>query len=266
MPMDQSGFDRIYRGSLVEGPRNFKMSQRAKGLMSYGISGAIGGTIGSTVGSYAGATLSAQTGGDPYEGMAIGGTIGGIAGAGVAVAGTALARNIKPIAGKAADTMLDVGINAATAIKSALAPEALKETGLKALGGAKTIGKLGFNTASVGIGVAGRAVNTAGFVGSLLTSEYKEGFLTRKLSGAATNEKINNLVGRRFNLAGKVAVGAFAIGSGVVEGFKAHEKYRMGSNDGQVRRATPTIGSSNMDYAGATGDIVFALNANKKRW
>lgn len=268
MPVDQYGYDRIYRNILQEEGTGFNvhLGKTGKGILAYGAAGAIGGTIGSTVGGYAGAALSAQTGGDPYSGMAAGGMIGGIAGAGVGLAGTAIARNAGSIIGTAGSKLEDIGFGVANAIYDGTALNIAKGVGKAALGGAKAVGGLGFNTAAVGVGVASRAVNTAGFVGSLLTTDYKDSFIRRKLSGASSPEKVNNILGKRFNFAGKVAVGAFAVGSGMVEGFKAHEKYRMGSNDGQVRKATPVYGSSSMDNAGATGDLVFALNANKKSY
>lgn len=245
------------------------ISPKAKGAISYAAAASRGLTIGSAVGSYAGASLSAQSGGDPYDGAMIGGAVGGIAGIGISVGTTALVRNAGGIANSAMDGIFNLGSKIKTTLEDPLAMEALgkkmKGVGMKALDGAKAVGEVGFNAASIGIGAGVRAVNTAGFLGSILTTDKKYNFVKRNLLREAEPAKVENILGRRLNVVGKAVSGAVALGAGAVEGFKEHEKFHRGANDGQVRTATPTF-SSMMDHAGATGDLVFALNANKRRY
>ena len=84
-----------------------------------------------------------------------------------------------------------------------------------------------------------------------------------------------SLIGRSFNKRGLALV---AVGATAVQGGKATAQYvqdRQGSNDGQLYRpttqmstpyqlsqqmATSPQGRSFADNAGATGDLVFALN------
>ena len=57
-------------------------------------------------------------------------------------------------------------------------------------------------------------------------------------------------------------IGAGAVIGGIRNATEAHDRNRMGQRDGMISRATPTM-PSYANHAGATGDLVFALNANR---
>ena len=84
-----------------------------------------------------------------------------------------------------------------------------------------------------------------------------------------------SLIGWKMTGRGKLAFTAGAIAVGTVTGAKDHMESRIGTNDGQLYRPTPTMrnpydlssqmaysqgGQSYANNAGATGDLVFALN------
>lgn len=71
---------------------------------------------------------------------------------------------------------------------------------------------------------------------------------------------------------GKAATGILGIGSVAASAYQAHNRAHMGTVEGRVQRATPNISHyMNMNQnvnltansAGATGDLLFALNRNR---
>lgn len=127
--------------------------------------------------------------------------------------------------------------------------------GLAAVGGAG----LG---AGAAVGVAGAAmigVNALGTVGRGLIKAPK---------GPVG---LGNLGDFKLNKATAIPLilGASAI-KGIADGVSAFEKSRMGTNDGMMRNATPIVpiqqqssGGSYSNNAGATGDLVFSMFANR---
>lgn len=84
-----------------------------------------------------------------------------------------------------------------------------------------------------------------------------------------------SIIGKKFNKKGLAAVGLIATGMQGSRDVKQYIDSRQGQNDGQIYRPTPQIstpyqlsqqmaysshGRSFADNAGATGDLVFALN------
>jgi hypothetical protein len=62
---------------------------------------------------------------------------------------------------------------------------------------------------------------------------------------------------------GKTVLGAASVIKGAAGAMSEVNRIHMGQMDGMVR--TPTVGvPSYMDNAGATGDLVFAMNANRR--
>jgi hypothetical protein len=62
---------------------------------------------------------------------------------------------------------------------------------------------------------------------------------------------------------GATVLAAATVIEGATGAFKEINRIHMGTSDGQVTRATPRIPAYQMN-AGATGDLVFALNRNKR--
>ena len=198
--------------------------------------GAVGLTtaLGALSGNFIGSAIGGNTSGSDNTAM---GTVGSVAGAGIGLTSGLIATN--PIAvGKA-------GVAGLRAIGGA------SITGLEALGGATisaagTAGTIGV----AGLAVAGATAKTVGTMGigfaSSLVKSNPTGSFPWKLSG--------------------LGVGA-VVGTGLVssskEAFDDFNRRRMGQMDSKIYRATPTT-PSYMNNGGATGDLVFALNRNRR--
>lgn len=147
----------------------------------------------------------------------------------------------------------------------------------------------GFGVAATGAAVTG--VNALGAVGNALTRPMTKGEraiqllkedktlteaqLLKKGAVAGSKEAVDigltNISDLKLsNLAVPMLVGSSII-KGIGDGIKTFEKSRMGTNDGMLRRATPTIpiqqqssgGGSYSNNAGATGDLVFSMFNNR---
>lgn len=73
----------------------------------------------------------------------------------------------------------------------------------------------------------------------------------------------NNLLGKKLSGLGATAVVGSALIGGAREAFNEFNTSHMGQRDGMITRATPRT-PSYMDNAGATGDLVFAMNRNRR--
>ena len=186
---------------------------------------------------------------------------------------------------------IDDGIRAIT--KSQIIPNAVGKATRVGLNVGKIIGDKGFK---VGMGALNTGLDGANFI----KDNYKEiGRGIKKVSSAIGKEANEwaqagmtaidkfdktfmtpttwdrSIIGRKFNKKGLalVAVGATAMQGG--RDVKQYLNDRQGSNDGQLYRPTTKIstpyqlseqmaysshGRSFADNAGATGDLVFALN------
>ena len=133
----------------------------------------------------------------------------------------------------------------------------------------KRIGKSMLNTAdNIAMGTAREAGIWAQAGANVLGGIKKMGLIER-----TTLDK--SAIGWRFTKRGKLALTAGALAVGSVGATKDYTESRIGRNDGQLYRPTPTmsnaydlssqmahssIGQSYANNAGATGDLVFALN------
>lgn len=79
----------------------------------------------------------------------------------------------------------------------------------------------------------------------------------------AKTEKFTKKGGIKLTGLGKGIIGAGALVKGVRGGFDQLENSRMGQMSPHVSRATPRL-PSYADNGGATGDLVFAMNANRQ--
>ena len=88
-----------------------------------------------------------------------------------------------------------------------------------------------------------------------------------------------SLIGRKINKKGLAAVALIATGMEGTKDMKQYIDSRQGQNDGRIYNSTPTMstpyqlsqqmaysshGNSYADNAGATGDLVFALNNSRR--
>ena len=216
--------------------------------MAWGIGKAIGvampTVIGVGAGGLAGTSLGGNTAGaNSKEGAMIGAGIGLAAGgAASAVAGSIVYAPAKTasVAVGAAKGIGKASIARAEAIGGAVwsgARTAYKKTGAiagagNALGGA-AIGKYGSTIAGIGR--------------KLVTEDLRDS---------------NVLKHKATKLGAGLIVGASVIG-GMRGAFDELNTKRMGQMDTRVQRATPQIPAYDQN-AGATGDLVFAMNANRR--
>lgn len=218
-----------------------------KALVGLGV-GATTVGMGAAAGAYQG-----QTEGNAGTGAAVGATVG----LGLGVGAVAAGLNADKIVAGVGDKAIKLGTKAYEFAASG----ALKEMaigGAKAVGaGAKAIGGTTAMTAGVVAPVAAVTALKAGAkYGNIATGMFRVNpdFLTKE-SGRMLN----------FTKRGATMVGVGAIGSMVAGGVKAFNDSKAGMSDGQVTRATPNGAaySSQMRNAGATGDLAFAMRAQR---
>lgn len=177
--------------------------------------------------------------------------------------------------------------------KSEIIPKAVGKTTRIGLDVGKTVGNLGFKVGMTGLN---KGLDAANFIKDNHKEMADIGKKLGKAFGAEAKELIHagigmagkfdetfltdatldrSILGRKFNKKGLalVAVGATAMQGG--REVKQYVNERQGTNDGQLYRSTPMMstpyqlseqmaysshGRSFADNAGATGDLVFALN------
>jgi hypothetical protein len=213
-----------------------------------GLGAAVGAAVGSQVGSD-----------DPLDGAKAGAVVGGAAGL---VAPFALGLSMKAgyEVGKAG---LEVGANVVERAPAAMA-------GLAGVG-AQVINGTAFGTGRLGnaINPVRRWAGAADKLGnSLFTVAEKKA--TQSTGLLAEAEKLTHV---RPTPLGAVVLGGTAAIAGATSAFHEVQRSHMGQMDGQVTRATPKMqptfdnggsGGAYANNAGATGDLVFALNANRR--
>lgn len=218
-----------------------------KALLGTGV-GAVAVGMGAAAGAY-----SAQTEGNAMQGAIVGGGVGLGLGVG-AVAVGANAGNIASGLGKGA---MSLGKKAYTFATS----EAGKKVAMGALNGVKTVGA---GTAAVGIGAVKAVTPVA------TTMALKAGAKYGNI--AASMFEINPAFlakesGRMLNLTkrGAALIGVGTVGSMVAGGVKAFNTAKAGASDGQITTATPNGAAYSMQMrdAGATGDLAFAMRAQR---
>ena len=170
---------------------------------------------------------------------------------------------VRPIGKAAFDTTLKVGANTLEGTANTVDHfRRNKDT-------YKRIGKGMLNTADdIAMGVAREAGIWAQAGANVLGGLKKLGLVEK-----TTLDK--SMIGWRFTKRGKAAMTAGALLIGSAGATKDYTESRIGRNDGQLYRPTPTmsnpydlssqmayssIGQSYANNAGATGDLVFALN------
>ena len=176
---------------------------------------------------------------------------------------------------------------------SGIIPKIVGKTTRAGLNVGKTAGNIAFKTGTFGInsGLKGanfikdnydEIIDGAKKLGSALGAEGKE-WAHAGINAASLFDRTflteaplsRSIFGRKFNKKGLALV---AVGATAMQGGKDMKRYldeRTGANDGQLYRPTPTMstpyqlseqmaysshGRSFADNAGATGDLVFALN------
>lgn len=134
-------------------------------------------------------------------------------------------------------------------------------------GTAAKTGVAGFGLAAMS-GTAGSAMALGG-VGMLSAGSMALGATYAVGSRALKTPKnvgFDNMHEIKTSALGKALIGGSALIEGSVKAKDAFYRSRMGVNDGMVRSATPVIPQNlrqqggQPDNAGATGDLVFALN------
>lgn len=213
-------------------------------LKAIGIAGAIGTTAaltGAGIGYVGGAAWGGNTPGSNIPEMARAGAIGGAAvGAAAGIVGGAIAMN---------------PVKTASAIGgAALGMTELAGAGI--IGGAEVAGAGIIGAAKIAAPVAMYGAQKYASIGAGAVKGIDKFLLKDDL-------KESNLLGKKLNLAGKGVVVGSALMSGAMEAFNDFNSNRMGQRDGQITRATPRT-PSYANNAGATGDLVFAMNRNRR--
>jgi hypothetical protein len=208
----------------------------------------------------------------PFRAGSIGGmsTLGGLgmAGAGIGVGYTSISNNPSSAA---------TGAVVGAAVGTAALPMAgaVASLGYHVANNLDKIGSAGF---SLGRGMLGLGSGSIEMLNS--TSPWKNPIgqianMTQKAAGKlvkyepetrvwnATQSAMENKGGLKLTGWGKAAVGVTAVAAGAWKAKEAFETSRMGQVDPYITIATPRIPSYQED-AGASGDLVFALNANRR--
>lgn len=210
------------------------------------IAGAIGTTAalagaGAGLGYVGGAAWGGNTPGANMNEVGKAGMIGGAAlGATVGAVGSAIAANPLKTAEAVGGAAL-VGAEAA---------------GAAAIGAAEVAGAFTIGASKMAAGVGMYGMQKYASIGAGATKAIDKLFLK-------DDPRNSNLLGRKLNMAGKGVVVGSALFAGAKEAFNDFNSNRMGQRDGQITRATPRTPSYE-NNAGATGDLVFAMNRNRR--
>lgn len=206
----------------------------------------MGGLAG--IGVAGGAAFGAMTDVDPVAGGLIGGAVGAAALPSIGFAAG--------MATRGADYMIRGGgaLNALDGIYGAG-----KSAGIGMTQGAAAMLNTPMSPLSRYGGVAGRIMdNFATYTPSYMDYNKATGKLSRK-------------GGLKLTGLGKGIIGAGAAVQGIRGGYEALERSRMGQMMPEVRTARPSVMQQggqqmghSMNHAGATGDLVFAMNANRQ--
>lgn len=249
--------------------KGFGSSARSAGLNGTPLSGrfSVGGMLST------GGLMAAGAG----VGAALGSQVdGGMIGTGAAI-GAAAGLAALPAAGLATRGVYELGkgvVKAAPAISRNL-PGAAAGVGKAALNVVRNA-PIASNLGGATLGFASMMVDWDKMknAGNILESVR----LTGPLSGARAGAKAGwaagkSLPGKIAKAGGQGAAGSIIngknilVGSSLLKGaasaFNEWNRQHMGRMDGQIRTSTPRV-PMYMDDSGATGDLVFALNANRR--
>lgn len=165
----------------------------------------------------------------------------------------------------------NAGIEGGKAVKGVLTSNASKEFGKKvgragAHAGAGIAQEIGTEARALGnlIGGAIDGVETKGFNKFMHNMTGNEKHLGKK-RGALLKKDDHSLLGYKTNAVGTGLIMGGAAISGIGPAAKDWNDKRSGQNDGMMHTSTPfnsnaSYQSAYKDNAGATGDLVFALN------
>lgn len=192
--------------------------------------------IGAAVGTVAGAAWGGNTPGSDIGTTA---AAGAVAGASMGVAATAIATH--PV--KTAKAVGTVGMGV-----GGVALGLTEAVGAGAIKGAELTGAAAINSIPMVAHGIGKYASAAAGLGNKLIKP--------------TNNP-NNMLGHKMTGLGAGLVVGSALLSGTQEAFNSFNRNRMGQSDGQITRATPRT-PSYAQNAGATGDLVFAMNRNRR--
>lgn len=158
----------------------------------------------------------------------------------------------------------------------------LSSVGRSTLNAGKAAFNIGKNV-TTGVGKTAAGVAT-GFAlpmigGAMVSGENVLGFKTGKYTpGGGYASKIvglgnklidynpdvhNNLSGSKVSGWGITAFAATSAIDGTIKAYRNYNQRRMGTIDNHITRATPQVPTYDLN-AGATGDLVFAMNANRR--
>lgn len=200
--------------------------------------------IGAGAGGLAGASLGGNTAGaNSQEGIAIGAGIGLAAGGAV----SALAGGIAYAPAKTVGAAMSVA----------------KGIGKASIGGAEAIGGAAWKTGAATYKAAGKMSGPANVLGGTAIGKYGSTMagLGKKLVTEDLRES-NILKHKATKLGAGLIIGASVIG-GMSGAFDELNTKRMGQMDTMIHKATPQTPAYQQN-AGATGDLVFAMNANRR--
>lgn len=210
-------------------PNPFKgiTGEKLKSLGGFATSRIGGVAIGATAGAAVGSSVAAQSDIEPTIGAAVGGSVGAAAGLFAIPAAGAAFRTGEAIVGLAGK-----------GIKAVATSEALGSAATSAAVGAGTVGMYG----------AARLANaTQKFLGSVVKYDKEAG----------------KLMDVKLTAKGKALMVGSSVIAGMAGAFNEMQRTHMGTVDTYMTSMTPRIPSM-PDNAGATGDLVFALNANRR--
>lgn len=219
------------------------------GLMTVGGAAGIGVAAGATIGG-----MSTRT----QEGALIGGAVGGAVGA-AAIPALGYASNIG---------MSAIKTGANKVMETASDPVARGKMGSAIKAGMTNVTNGVMNTSAQYSALtqgSKRVLNPGSrYVGALDNLSKKMATYTPRIEqlDAATN-KLTTKGGLKLTGLGKGILAAGAIAGATKDAIHEIDKSRMGTVDNYITRATPRTPSYSND-AGASGDLVFALNANRR--
>ena len=226
-----------------------------KALIGLGVGTATLG-LGAAAGAYAGQTENnAMTGA----------TVGAATGLGLGVGAIAIGANADKIAGGIGKGVLTLGKKGMKLGKKAWGFASSETTQNALIDGAKSVGQGAVRAGKVGAHGVGAAANIGAI--SAVKAGAKYGNIAASMF--KINPDFKNLDGGKGNMFKLTKRGATMVGIGTavsagVSAFKAFDGARAGVSDGQVMTATPVAArSSGMRNAGATGDLAFAMSAQR---
>ena len=207
--------------------------------------------LGATAGTVIGGNLA---GSNNIEGFTTGAVVGGVVGGAVSLGAVGLTyygiNNPKKVGGAIKD-----GVVGATQAVGGMAIGATEALGGAAIGVTKAVG--------TGAMIAGAAVAPLATHMLDRTAAGAAGFASKLVKPAGANYKGPTVFGNRLSGFGAAMILGSGLVNSTIEGFDEVQRNHMGRQSEGIYRATP-VTPSYANNGGATGDLVFALNQNRK--